>query len=332
MELDVTNSLKVTNASVQPLIEARKLRFLMVGKTRIDDEHYALILSELPNIALIIFLPSFQHKQNSILRHIAVGRLDTVTHVKGTLQDIDTLAHKCPNITTIDMGPVVDLSGLTAFNALSALSIHNLHYGNSNLKAVLQGVGHRLTELNLSHGKDVVLQEIISLCPSLASLCLIECSFLSLNSNTPIDPQLPHFTNLSNLYISCPYECRDIPRYIYYYVSLKTIELIETRFFSVQIVRDILNRGTFKQLEILRAEKSYRENIEVGALQLLIAHCPLLKCIELEGLTLKPHRFRELKRQIELQNFDLKFIVKEFNDRYLKHYASSYNERLFSWN
>jgi hypothetical protein len=95
-------------------------------------------------------------------------------------------------------------------------------------------------------------------------------------------------------------------------------------------VRDILNLGTYKQLEILCVQELYLEDIEVDALQLLIAHWPLLKRIELEGSNLDRDDFGELKRQIELQNFDLKFIVNKTNHRYFKHYTSRYNESLFS--
>jgi hypothetical protein len=111
MELDVAFSRKVTNASVQPLREARKLKVLDPEGTEIDDEHYGLLLSELPNTANI-----FWRNEASILHHIAVERLDTITHVSGYIQDINSLTHKCPNTTNITMFPFTsDLSGLTAF-------------------------------------------------------------------------------------------------------------------------------------------------------------------------------------------------------------------------
>jgi hypothetical protein len=77
-QLDVSYSHKVTNASVQPLREARKLKFLNLGRTRINDEHYGLLLSELPNVANI----TIWRNEASILGHITVERLDTITHTK----------------------------------------------------------------------------------------------------------------------------------------------------------------------------------------------------------------------------------------------------------
>jgi hypothetical protein len=74
-ELDVSYSRKVTNASVQPLRAARKLKFLDLYGTGIDDEHYGLLLSELPNVANI----TIRRNAASILSHIAVESLDTIT-------------------------------------------------------------------------------------------------------------------------------------------------------------------------------------------------------------------------------------------------------------
>jgi hypothetical protein len=308
-ELVVTNSRQVTNASVQPLRKARKLYFLDLNGTEIDDEHYGMLLSELPNISNI----TFRQMESSILRHIAVESLDTITHVKGYIPDIDTVTHKFPNITNITMCPFPRyMSGLTTLNVSRNLEICSLDYVRSNFKAVLQSVGHRLTDLELSHVHRVDLQDIITLCPSLISLSLIQCTFLYLHSDTPLDPQLPHFRNLINLLICSHREYPDI-RYFRYYVNLKTINFLHTRRFTVEFVTEILNLGTYKQLEVLRLAENLPEAITAKALELLIGHCPLLKRIELVGITGRrlKYVFGELKHRILLQNFDLKFKLKD---------------------
>jgi hypothetical protein len=309
-ELDVTNSMEVTNASVQPLTEVRKLKFLDLYGTQIDDEHYGMILSELPNITNI----TFRQDEASILRHIAVKILDTITHVEGYIRDIDTVTHKCPNITSITMCSVPrDLSGLTALNVLRSLEIRHLDYVSSNFIAVLQSVGQRLTDLKLVWVCRVDLQDIITLCPSLINLSLMACSFLYLHSDTPLDPQLPHFRNLINLKICYLCEYPHYIRYIRYYVSLKTIDFLHTKCITVEFVTEILNLGTYKQLEVLRVEEYFPEDITPKALDLLIGHCPLLKRIELGGITgpRLEYIFGELKHRILLQNFDLKFKLKD---------------------
>jgi hypothetical protein len=305
-KLDFAYSRKVTNASVEPLREARKLKFLNLTETQIDDEHYGLLLSELPNIANITFLEN----EASLLRHISVERLYTIYDVSGTIRDISTITQKCPNTTNINMIKFTpDLSGLIAFNTLRSLEIHSIDYRRSNFNAVLQSIGHRLTDLKLRVGDGVDPQDIITLCPSLINLSLIGCSILDLNSNTPLVPQLPHFRNLINLEIHLPVLCTNVGKFIRYYVNLKTIHLVRTCSLTVEFVKEIINLGTYKQLEILRVDEHSGGYISVNALELLIRHCPLLKRIETVGWCWHFHGdvLCEFKRLIVLENFDLKF-------------------------
>jgi hypothetical protein len=306
-ELDVSYSRGVTNASVQPLRAARKLKFLDIYKTRIDDEHYGLLLSELPNVANI----TIRRKETSILGHIAVERLDTITQVKADVQEPDTYIHIWPNRSIIGMSSISeDVSDLSAFNALRVLEIH--HLGCSSLfTTILQAVGHRLTDLKLSHCWNADIQDIITLCPSLTDLSVIRCSFFYSHPQTPLVLQLPHFRNLINLKMCNFYRYRNQFFYLPYYVSVKTVELMFTGDFD-RLVREILDLGTYKQLEVLRLQLTAPRLINMKALELLIGHCPVLKRIELEG-TADADDFGELKRQMSLQNFDLKFKLRALN-------------------
>jgi hypothetical protein len=318
--IEINDSKEVTNASVQHLMELRGLKFLDLCGTQIDDEHYGLILTELPNIANI----KSRGNENSILRHITMKSLDTITHLSGSFQDIEVLIQKCPNTTNIELlQNCRDLSRLTAFNALRVLKIVSIDYGKSNLNAVLRDIGHRLTELNLIRVKNLDLQDIIILCPSLEDLSLIDCTCLYLNTNKPFDPQLPHFRNLIYLVIEGTLDHRVDFGYIRYYISLKTIYLGCAKILTVEFVRGILNLGTYKQLEVFRIEEYCPQYLNERALQLLIMHCPLLKRVELSSCQdLPPNPFREIKRQILLQNLDLKF--KEYHTTHLGFFTTCY--------
>jgi hypothetical protein len=74
-------------------------------------------------------------------------------------------------------------------------------------------------------------------------------------------------------------------------------------------MREILNLGTYKQLELVHIQEPSHDYIDVNALDLLIRHCPLLKRIEVVGRRSFFHGdvFGKLKRQILLKNFDIKF-------------------------
>jgi hypothetical protein len=137
-----------------------------------------------PNIANITFWPN----EASNLCHIAMERVDLITHVKGHMHYVDTIPHRCFNTTNITICTITtDLSGLSAFNLLRSLEIHDVCYASSNFKAVLHGVGHSLTDLKLVLCWNVDPQDIIALCPSLANLRLIRFSILYLHTDTPLD-------------------------------------------------------------------------------------------------------------------------------------------------
>jgi hypothetical protein len=302
-QININYSRDVTNASVEHLMQLRKLKFLHFRGTQIDDEQYGLLLTELPDIAYVD-----QRGKGDILRHIPVERLDKITHVRGRFRDIDTLRLKCPNTININLCQYsTDLSGLAAFLALRVLEISYLDYGKCNLNAVLRGIGHRLTSLKMGAVASVNIRSIVSLCPSLETLSLDLSSFSRLMVYPPFDPKLPHFRNLINLQIIT---WRGPPAdfsFIRYYGSLRTIDIENISIFTVEFVREILILGTFTQLEVLHVEESSTGALTVEALQLLIRHCPHLKRIEgLRSCSLL-HTFdvAKLKHGLLLQNFDL---------------------------
>jgi hypothetical protein len=111
----------------------------------------------------------------------------------------------------------------------------------------------------------------------------MHCLILHLTSNTPFHNQLPHFRKLINLEIGCLDGRPNVGSYIRHYFNLKSIHLMKTSSFTVKLVAEISNIGTYKQLEILCVNEDWREDIDVKALELLIRHCALLKRIELVG-------------------------------------------------
>jgi hypothetical protein len=198
-EVSVVHSWGVTNASVQHLLQLGELQFLYLDGTRIDEEHYGLLIAELPQIKNI----RLYRKIIKILDHIPVQNLRTITHAIGEVEDINILTQKCRNITNLDIiSSTVDLSGLTALTALRSLYVSFTDYATSNLNAVLTGIVPRLISLTLCDISNVNLQDIVSLCPSLQTLALCSCSYSPLNAETPLDPQLPHFKNLISLNIN----------------------------------------------------------------------------------------------------------------------------------
>jgi hypothetical protein len=105
-----------------------------------------------------------------------------------------------------------------------------------------------------------------------------------------------------------------------------------TSFFSVQFVRDILNLGIYKQLEILPAGLHILRDTDAYTLELLLALCPLLKRSELVGTKVFDRDVVEdLKREIVTNNFDLRRkVIYETYRRYFKDCAGFGGEEAFS--
>jgi hypothetical protein len=303
-EVDVSESREVTNASALDIIELKELKWLNLNRTRIDDENYGFIISKLPKIANI----RFWLNESIVLFHTGLRTIDTITHINGCIQNMDAVSQTCPNTTNITIRPVFpDLSLFTAFEALRALNLRNLSYGASNLNTVFSGIGHRLQDLTLSNCSDVNLQDIVILCPSLVNLSVKFCSILELN--TQLDPELPHFRNLINLKLKIRPGIITMG-YICHYVNVEELHLEEAHIAIDQFVTEIVSLGTFKQLALLHIEEYWSADSNMGALQLLIQHCPRLKRIE--GLSRCPQLtgalIEEFKRQILQQNLDLEIV------------------------
>jgi hypothetical protein len=82
-EIYLSSSSRVTNASVQHLLRLRKLEILEMTHTEIDNEHYLLLLSELP-IKNIRFSPPHEN----ILHHVADGKLHKISRRGHQLWDV----------------------------------------------------------------------------------------------------------------------------------------------------------------------------------------------------------------------------------------------------
>ncbi|PNF23450.1 hypothetical protein B7P43_G08385 [Cryptotermes secundus] len=296
-KVSLCGSDRVTNASAKHLVRLRKLDFLNLSGTRIDKEHYAFLLSELHQMKKIVF----RRKEDDILDHVAQKNLHKISHVSGKVEDISKLAQRCRNLTNLDICLFTeDLSGLAALTALHTLRLTEGDYAKYNLNAVLTDIGHRLTDLTLKLIKHVNLQDIVTLCPSLVSMSLLVCILSSLHPDTQLDPQLPHFRNLTSLHISDGHDDARIRDYIRHYVSLKIIRLEWINIFTVEFMREVVRSGTLADLEHI-AVGEYRDYaMTVEALELLIKHCSHLKNIKgSETCRRIPRRFiEELKTSI----------------------------------
>jgi hypothetical protein len=296
-------SSRVTNSSVQYLLQLRKLEFLNLSGTSIDEEHYRLLFSELPQIKNIEYEILY-----NILHIVAEKNVHKISHVRGRLSDISKITEKCRSVTHLNIKYCrTDLSGLKALTTLRTLQISSGDWANFKLRSALIGIGPRLKDLDLDRMERVNIQHIITLCPSLVSLSLRSCNLLPLDPNTQVDPQLPHFRSLTYLKLHETLERSSSSIYLQHYVSLKTVILDRGNIFTVSFMKEVARSGTLAKLEDICIKEFWPGALTIEALELLIEHCSHLKSIKgLESCHQIPvNSIGELKRLLLEQNFDL---------------------------
>jgi hypothetical protein len=301
------NSTRVTDASVQHLMQLRELVFVHLEDTSCSLESYGSLLSELPRISNIVFWLPY----SDLLRHIARERIHTISHVSGNISNINILTQKCPNITNLNMSWLIeDMTSVTALTALRSLQIAHGDYGVNNLNAVLQSIGHRLTELCLTEVWTVNLADIVTLCSCLENLVLDRCIFLPLDPHTTIDPKSPHFKSLISLKITkSPNDTTDY-LHLRYYVNLEFMSCRGVDIFTEDFVRDAVRRGTLRNLECFYIRESGHGALTMKALELLINHCQELRSVGYAKSwpRFNPGLIRDFKRGILLRNSDLELL------------------------
>jgi hypothetical protein len=298
------NSRGVTNDCVPHLLRLRKLQFLNLFGTQIDNTHYGLLLSQLPQIADI----RFRNTEDDILHHITLDTLNTITNAYGFVTDIGMLVRTCPNIRNLELHLTDrDLSGLITLTQIRDLTISFGDYLICHLNAVLTGIGAQLTELKMRLVTCVNLHDILTLCPALEILELSFCEYLPRNADTPFNPQLPHFGNLISLRIGKLCNDQTDYRFIRCYVNLEIIFLFAVDIFTEEFMREVVNRGTLANLTECYIHETLQEGMTFEALQILIQHCSYLKVFGYTNtlVRLSTENVLELRRQMLLNNFDL---------------------------
>ncbi|PNF28290.1 hypothetical protein B7P43_G05441 [Cryptotermes secundus] len=306
-EVSFINSQGVTNASYPHLLSLRKLQFLDITGTRINNFHYGQLLSRLPNIADVRFI----NKEDDLIRLIAPNTIDTITHVTNIVTDTNMQIQKFPKTQKFILKtPNVDLSALTAWTELHTLEILLGDYRKINLNAVLMGIGHQLTVLILKRITRLNLLDIITLCKSLRNLDLYSCLILPVKAATPLNLQLPHFRNLIYLKIKTSVQDRTDFSFIRYYLNLERIELLGIDIFTEEFMEEVINLGTLANLKECYISETDKGALTLNVLEQLIHHCPNLKIFghtKKLGL-LNSENVLRLKRELSEQNFDIDII------------------------
>jgi hypothetical protein len=303
-DVSFLNCFRVTNNCVPHLLRLSNLQLLCIDGTQIDSLHYGQLLSGLPKISNVKFID----REDDLLSHIALETVDTVTYVHGVVNDINMLIQKFPRTQKFVLSETYsDLSDLTAWTELRNLEISYGDIPTINLNAILTGIGDKLTELKLEMDTHVNLLDILTLCKSLKSLSLDSCLISPLNADTPINPQLPHFSSLISLKIEKSIEDPTDFSFIRYYVNLERIKLRWIHIFTEEFMREAIRLGTLANLKEFYLYETLHGVLTFAVLQLFLQHCPHLKIFghTAQLPNLNALNVIRLRRQLSEQNFDI---------------------------
>jgi hypothetical protein len=341
--INVRYSVEVTDASVQHLMNLRKLEYVDLTYTSISFHSYGVLLSELPSISNIFMMPpmspvydrflkeklytsiSFQaygsllselprlcnivmmSPKCDVFGNISKEKLNTITQYTGYIRNINILTKKCPNITrAVVYSRNEDLTNLTALTRLVNLKIKEGNYEICNLNAVLIGMGDRLSELCLQDVRSVNMADVVHSCSSLKSLVLKRCSFVPLTESAILDTDLPQYRSLIQLKL-IENDCHQNDfRLLRHYVNLEVFECTGLDIVTDDFLEDAIRQGAFRNIVRFWVEDT-NTTLTMRTVELLLQHCDRLR--EIGHLTswsrLPLSEYSDFIKRTRIMNIDL---------------------------
>ncbi|PNF28289.1 hypothetical protein B7P43_G05440 [Cryptotermes secundus] len=142
------------------------------------------------------------------------------------------------------------------------------------------------------------------------NLSLHSCKISPLNADTPLNPELPHFTKLLSLKIEKSIDDQTDFSFIRYYLNLERIELLGIDIFTEEFMEEVINLGTLANLKECYISETEEGALTLNVIEQLLRHCSNLK---ISGHTeqldhLNSENVLQLKRELSEQNFDIDII------------------------
>jgi hypothetical protein len=308
-KLDVSYSLAVSNESINHLVELQDLNSLKVMDTSMSSESYGLLMSALTKITNIHWL----FPVCGVLYNTVGEMFQSITYVWGPITNCNILTQKCPYVRVLILLNVYeDLSSLTTLNMLTDISIHTGAYNLCNMRVVLEGVGHRLEDLEFQTVDEVCIADIITLCSCLKVLILEYCTCDPANLNTVMRRDHPHFSSLRKINITGNEIENDLYyRRLRYYVNLEMFVCNGVNNLSDDFISRAVENGAFKNIEYFEVDGTDAGVLSINTVYLLLNNSNDLECVGRLGTwsNVTPESINELEASIQLQNIDLEILV-----------------------
>ncbi|KAK3922389.1 F-box/LRR-repeat protein 7 [Frankliniella fusca] len=313
-KLDVTSSRSVTDRSVPSLLNCSKLKQLLLYRTSVSTEGYAMLLSNLPFLEDLGRCDEFGY----VLERIKMtGKFQGPFNLRYfqsrdvTTSHLHLLVAMCSQVTHVSIfhdERISDLTVLSSLEQLTELKLLSCDFFSDNIKSLLEAKGSNLTWLHLEHVEEIDLNALIYIsqyCPLLKKLVLYNCEFLDHTSISLRTLHIPPFRHLER--ITCIADCAQA--HLEFLLSncfnIRFIQLGSSTGIGDAIMAKVLDVNPMKKLEELRI--LYSDDLSMRTVSLLMTHCENLRVLsELEsweGIT--KHELAAFRSEILKKNIDL---------------------------
>ncbi|XP_034230862.1 SCF E3 ubiquitin ligase complex F-box protein grrA-like isoform X1 [Thrips palmi] len=313
-KLDVTSSRSVTDRSVPSLLNCMKLKQLLLYRTSVTVEGYAILLSSLPQLEDLGRCDEFGH----ILERIRGSskfqgpfKLRYLQSRDVTTSHLYLLIEMCPYVTHVSIfhdERISDLNVLSHLQQLTELKLLSCDFFSDNIKSLLEVKGSNLTWLHLEHVEEIDLNALIYIsqfCPVLKKLVLYNCEFMDHSSLSLRTLQIPPFRHLEK--VTCIADCAQA--HLEFLLSncfnIRFIQLGSSTGIGDAIMAKVLAVNPMKKLEELRI--LYSDDLSMHTVALLMTHCENLRVLsELESWAgISKRELAAFRTEILEKNIDL---------------------------
>lgn len=312
-KLDVTSSRSVTDRSVAALLTCFKLKQLLLYRTSVTVEGYAMLLSSLPELEDLGRCDEFGY----ILERVRLNKVKGPFKLKNfqsrdvTTSHLYLLIEMCPRVTQVSIfhdERISDLTVLSHLDQLTELKLLSCDFFSDNVKALLEAKGSNLTWLHLEHVDEIDMNALIYIsqyCPLLKKLVLYNCEFLDHTSISLRTLNIPPFRHLER--ITCIADC--VQAHLEFLLSncfnIRFIQLGSSTGIGDAIMAKVLAANPMKKLEELRI--LYSDDLSMQTVSLLMTHCENLRVLsELESWEgISKEELAAFRSEILEKNIDL---------------------------
>ncbi|CAH0404775.1 unnamed protein product [Chilo suppressalis] len=312
--LDISDSITITNASIDIIIQLKLLKSIQLYRTSVSLEGFTKLLlnckllediGRCDNIGKVLeYVTIIAPERNQFNLKVYVSRYASSNHLQLAVQ-------MCPfirSMTVFHNTLQSDLMMLIDLQDLRELKLLSCDFYADNVKQVLQVKGCNISALHLEHVDQIdlnALMYISQMCPLLESFTIYNCTLIQHTSLFTKKLEILPFRNLKRL--TCVATCTN-EQLLFILENCLNVEYIHIGTaiqFTDEFLLQILNKNPLIYLKELRIMQS--DFLTMVSAETIIRSCLSLEIlVELESWNLLSDSDRDhIKNHIKINNLNI---------------------------